>query len=147
MFGLEAKLLAAGGLALALLLGVWFIVHSLEARGAAQCKADVAATVAKSQVEAAAKEGVWNESARELSKARALESQSIDDRHARDLARLRIRAASGPDVPQVAASAASDGSVGGLPDRDRDLLGVGARANKLRAALRDCQAWIAKVRG
>lgn len=51
MFSLTAKLYAAAGLALALLLGAWAIVHSLEARGAAQCKADVAAAEVKAQAE------------------------------------------------------------------------------------------------
>lgn len=52
MVGLSiAKLYLGAGLALALLLGCWAIVHSLEARGAAQCKADVAAAEVKAQAE------------------------------------------------------------------------------------------------
>lgn len=146
--GIAAKLYASAGLALALLLGSLWVVHTLHQQGAAQCKSDVAAAAVKFQAEAAAQEGAWNESARELSKARTAADASTDARYAADLARLRARAASAASLPQAAASAGSANGlvVDGLPERDRDLLGTGAAANQLRNFAAQCAAWIAEVK-
>lgn len=139
---LELKLIALAVAALALLGGWEYQKYEWTQAGVAQCQAVTAAAVAKQTADADAKTETMKENAHVLALANAVQNSSIDTRLAADLVRLRSRPASASGVPQAASSAAADGSDGGLLERNRNLLGLGARANKLRAKLAECQAWI-----
>lgn len=139
------ELKAIGGIALVVALVVGFL--HIESMGAAKYKAGVDAATAQSRIDAAAKEGAWNENARQLSKARNLADSATDARYAADLARLRARAASSANVPQGSASAvdSGSGSDGGFLERDRALLELGQRANRLRSFAAECAARLTQV--
>lgn len=139
---LEFRLILIAAVIATSLLGFysWLNEHD-KARDAVR-DAQTAAATAKSAAEAAATESTWRENAHVLSLARSQADAATDSRYQRDLSRLRQRAASSPDVPQVPASSASGGSVGGLPERDSELVGIGYRSNLIRNYARECAAWI-----
>lgn len=136
-----AKLYAAGAGLVLVLLGVWWVVHSLEARGAAQCKADVAAAVAKSQLEAAATEAAWKEKLDAVSKDRQAQIDNLATSRAALLAQLRKRPERRADVPGVPIASCAGSTGAELARPDGEFLGrYAAFARSIQLELGACQA-------
>lgn len=105
-----------------------------------------AAAIAKSQAEALATESTWKGRVYEQHRAKEIEVANIAAARDAALAGLRNRAPRRTDVPGAPATACPGATGADLSERDAgDLVRLAARADRLRAALGECQAWIETV--
>lgn len=107
-----------------------------------------AAAIAAEQAKAAATEATWKGRVYEQHRASEIQMGDVSARLDTALASLRDRGPRRADVPGIAATACSGATGAELSGPDgRFLAREAARANRLRAALAECQGWIDTVTG
>lgn len=134
---LIAYLLAFAGV----LGGCAWVVHSLEARGAAQCRAEVAAGVAKAQIEADATVATWKEKLNVIASTKQAQIDGLAAARSALLVQLRSRPERRTDVPGVPATSCAGSTGTELARSDAEFLGrYAAFARSIQLELGSCQA-------
>lgn len=128
-----------GTIALVVLVGAPLVFE----RGCSYEQDKAAGALLKARAKADEKSDQWREEALQLRKARDAEKDRIADRSAAELGRMRLRA---ERRPEAAASSVVGATGAELSRPDSEFLTrLAARADRLRAALGECQDWVAKV--
>lgn len=121
-------------------------LRSLRAEIATERQAQ-AAEIARLKAEALATESTWKGKAHELHRAREIEVGNIAAALDAAERRLRDRPARRADLSEAASSACPGATGAELYREDGQfLIRESARADRLRAALAECQGWIETVR-